>query len=156
MVIAVLVALAVCGWFVAAMPPFGVESSLATFSVAAVMLALSSVLERRRNRGLEMSERGPRLARAAPTGPSAATGPSQPSRETSMCLWGRFSWVLAAAFVIAVELWELFHSPRSLYPTLSSLANEVLGPGHRVGRAVAFVCWGACGWIVATRPRRQM
>jgi len=63
--------------------------------------------------------------------------------------------VLATGLALAVELWELFHSPRNLYPTLSSLANEVIGPGHRIGRALAFVCWGAVGLAMAASPRTR-
>jgi hypothetical protein len=65
------------------------------------------------------------------------------------------AWMLAGGLVLAVELWELFHSPRASYPTLSSLANEVIGPGHQAARAVAFVCWALCGLIVSSRPRRR-
>ncbi|MFZ2056924.1 MAG: hypothetical protein WAV54_05910 [Acidimicrobiales bacterium] len=130
------VALAACGWFAAAMPPFGIESSAVTFSVAAAMLAAGAVFAHQYSRALDLPAR-------------------EPIRDVSLRLRGMGAWLFAALVVLAVELWELFHSPRSLYPTLSSLANEVLGPGHRVVRAAAFMCWGACGLVVSSRSRRH-
>ena len=132
----VLVALAACGWFAAAMPPFGIESSAVTFSVAAAMLAASAVLAQKYSPALDL--------------PGRAS-----LRDASLRLRGAVAWSLAALVALAVELWELFHTPRSLHPTLSSLANEVLGPGHRVVRTAAFVCWGACGLVVSSRSRRH-
>jgi len=137
---AFIVALAVCGWFEAAMHPFGIESSTVTFLVAAALLVVGFALDHQRVLEPELSE----------------CDAFRPARDTSLRFRGMVTWVLAVGFVIAVELWELFHSPRSLYPTLSSLANDIIGPGHRVGRAVAFVCWGICGPIVASRPRRRV
>lgn len=136
---AVLVALAVCGWFEAAMRPFGLESSVVTFSVAAAVLATGAVLDRRRSLAPDQAE-------------DQTVGRGQDATLRSQ---GIVSWMLAVGFVIAVELWELFHGPRSLYPTLSSMANDVIGPDHRAARAVAFVCWGACGCFVSTRPGRH-
>jgi len=69
---------------------------------------------------------------------------------------GTVAWASAMLLFLAVELWEFAHHPRSLYPTLSSMANDLLGPGHRVARAVAFVCWGACGFLIASRPRLRV
>ena len=129
-------ALALCGWFEAAMRPFGLASSVVTLSAAgAVGLAGSTARRSRRD--------------------PAAGGPTGPAPDTSRRLGGVVAWVLATGFALAVELWELFHSPRNLYPTLSSLANEVIGPGHRVGRALAFVCWGAVGLAMAASPRTR-
>jgi polyferredoxin len=130
-----LVALAVCGWFEARMAPFGLSSSVVTFSVAAAVLSLSAISTRRWR-----SE--PSLAPQSPVG--------TPARLRG---YGLAAWVLVAGLVVAVELWELFHSPRSFYPTLSSLANGLIGPGHRIGRAAAFVCWAVCGLVVSERPR---
>jgi hypothetical protein len=118
------------------MPPFGIESSAVTFSVAAAMLAASAVLAQKCSPALDL-----------PAG--------EPVRDVSLRLRGMVAWSFAALVVLAVELWELFHSPRNLHPTLSSLANEVLGPGHRVVRTAAFVCWGACGLVVSSRSRRH-
>jgi hypothetical protein len=167
--------LAVCGWYVAAMPPFGIESSAFTFAVAAAMLATGIVLANRNGPSPELPLPGQNLGRTVRAGPSSAATPNRvttpeadqprgsvvdrassvgPVRDTALRSWGALAWLLATLLVVAVELWELFHSPRSLYPTLSSLANAVIGPGHRVGRAAAFVCWGACGLIVVSRPRR--
>lgn len=143
---AILVALAVCGWFVAAVPPFGVEANVVTFSAATVMLAVSAALARWQRPPLAWREG--EVNRGQPGPPTAA-------RDTSWRLPGLVAWLLTALLVVAVELWELFHAPRSAYPTLSSLANEVLGPGHRVARGAAFLCWGACGLVVGRRPGRR-
>lgn len=143
---AIFVALAVCGWFAAVVPPFGVEANAVTFSTAAATLAVSAALARRHQPWTTLREDEANRGRLSP--PAAA-------RDTSLRLPGLFAWSFAALYVVAVELWELFHVPRSAYPTLSSLANEVLGPGHRVARAVAFLCWGACGLVVARRPGRR-
>ena len=156
---ALVVALGVCGWFAAAMPPFGIESSAVTFSVAATVLAMSAVLAHRSSPALDWRVReasfGQSLDRVPTPDRAPARLPAEAIRETSMRLSGTIAWLLAALVFGAVELWELFHAPRSTYPTLSSLANEVLGPGHRVVRAVAFMCWGACGLIVPSRPSRR-
>jgi len=85
----------------------------------------------------------------APAGPDSGA-----VSGVSLRLRGVIAWALAALVVVVVELWELFHAPRSAYPTLSSLMNEVIGPGHRVARAAAFLCWGACGLVVASRSER--
>ena len=138
MIALVIVALVACGWVEAAMAPFGFESSAVTFSVAAVTIA-TGALSGRRNRALEPIEEGTRRHLA----------------DASLRLSGILAWMLAAGLVLAVELWELFNSPRNRYPTLSSLANEMIGPGHRIGRAIAFVCWALVGLILASRPRPQ-
>ncbi len=156
---ALVVALAVCGWFVAAMPPFGVESSAATFCVAAAMLAASAVVTHRSSPAFDLrvreSKAGQPFVPALDRAPARAHAPGETIGDTSLRLQGMIAWLLAVLLALAVELWELFHAPRSSYPTLSSLANEVLGPGHRVARAAAFMCWGACGLIVASRPGRR-
>ncbi len=121
------------------MRPFRLESSVVTFSVAAVVLVLAAAFDLHRSLPREL----------------AGNGSTQPVRHEPLRQKGIVAWALAGGLVLAVELWELFHVPRSLYPTLSSLANELVGPGHRVGRGVAFVCWGLCGLVVASRPRRQ-
>jgi hypothetical protein len=132
---AVLAVLAVCGFFEAAMAPFGLESSVVTFAVAAGTLGLSAALQSWPSIGLDQPVSRPLT-----------------STDSSLRSWGTFAWVLAGGLVLAVELWELFHSPRSAYPTLSSLANYVIGPGHRLGRASGFVCWALCGLVVSSRP----
>ena len=146
-------ALGVCGWLVAAMAPFAIESSAVTFAVAAAMLGLGAVLARRGNAALDSGEPGPlrsRFSKPAATGPvTTALG------DTTLRTGGVIAWLVAVALLVAVELWQLSHVPRSTYPTLSSLANEVLGPGHRVARAAAFVCWAGCGLIVVSRPSRR-
>ena len=132
-----LAALALCGWYEAAMAPFRVASSATTFSTGAAVLALGAV----RNR------------RTRPAGYREEV--TTKATHTALAHRGAVAWMLAGGLALAVELWELFHSPRSLYPTLSSLANEVVGPGHRLGRTTAFVLWGALGIVIMARTRRQ-
>jgi hypothetical protein len=133
-----LAAVCICGWLEAAARPFGVESSAITFSVGAAIVMLSAILSHRRGPAKRLTTHSVSIAEA-----------------TSFARWGILSWLLAGGLALTVELWELFHSPRARYPTLSSLANEVIGPGHRIARAVAFVCWALCGLIFASRSRRQ-
>ncbi|MGD0439466.1 MAG: hypothetical protein ABSB52_02455 [Acidimicrobiales bacterium] len=142
----IVVALVVCGWFAAGLTPLRAEANAVTFSAAAAILALSAVGGHLSGREQQMRDREPKLA-----GPRHSLG----ARDTSWRPGGFIAWSGAALLVVAVELWELFHSPRSAYPTLSSLANEVIGPGHRPARAAAFVCWGALGFLVAARPGRR-
>ncbi len=117
------------------MRPFAFESSAFTFAVAAAVVAAGVVSTRRRSRLV----------------PPVCEGGPAPS-DASLAFRGAVAWALTAGLALAVELWELFHSPRNLYPTLSSLANEVIGPGHRLGRALAFVCWGAFGLVIVSSP----
>jgi len=58
-------------------------------------------------------------------------------------------WMLLIALLGAWELNSLFRGPRSVYPTLSSLADIALRR-HPV-RMVAFVGWLALGWDIARR-----
>ena len=134
----VLAAIATCAWFEAGMRPFTLRATTFTFSAAAAIVALGA-----------FSSRGGGLRSGGIETRSARTG------ATGLGRWGSSAWVLAVAFAVAVELWELFHLPRSSYPTLSSIANAVIGPGHRVGRALAFVCWALCGLVLSARPRRR-
>jgi hypothetical protein len=118
------------------MRPFGLESNLLTLSVAAGVAAVGTI------------------SSALQKGPSSASRKEANVLVGSLRRRGTTAWSAAAGLVLAVELWQLVHHPRTLYPTLSSLANEIVGPGHRVARAVAFVCWGVCGLVVSSRPRR--
>jgi len=180
---AVFVVLAACGWFAAALRPFSAASSAVTFSTAAAVLATSALCARLRAAAPESPVRRPPAGRAepdtpapssdepdmplptaplltssSPLGPALGTGASAPHawvRDRSLRLRGSLAWLLAVLFGLAVELWELAQSPRRLHPTLSSLLNDLVGPGHRLGRAAAFVCWGACGFVVASRGRRR-
>jgi hypothetical protein len=131
--VACLVGLAGCGWLEAAMPPFRVGSTVVTFSAAAVVLVFGATVVRR----------------GFPAPVSPEWGGAAPFR-----LAGQLCWLAACLLALSVELWELAHGPRHLYPTLSSIANDVIGPGHRAARAVAFVCWGACGLALSWRPKR--
>ena len=122
------------------MPPFKLESAIMTFSVAAVVLVAGSIFR-------QLDRPTPDTVGAANSGAVARSG------EAPLRVAGSLAWLLAIMFALAVELWEFAHGPRRLYPTLSSLANDLLGPGHRLVRTAAFVCWGACGFVIASRPR---
>jgi hypothetical protein len=134
------VVLGLCGYLEAPLRPFGLASSLFTFSVAAGVLLVGAI-----------------CSTQWPSAPDPVR-PSMPpeSRGHSLRLIGATAWSLAGSLVVAVELWELFHSPRRSYPTLSSLANELIGPGHRAARSVAFVCWALCGLALSARPRHRL
>lgn len=133
----VLVALAACGWIEAGLAPFRAGSTALTLGAAAVLVALGM-----------LADRSARAPRAAPAVPGSATG-----RGLSRA--GLAAWAVSLCYAVVVELWEYFRSPRSLHPTLSSLANEVIGPGHRPARACAFVAWGLGCVGLARRPRRR-
>lgn len=57
---------------------------------------------------------------------------------------GVLLWGALALAVVAFELIMLFHSPRSSYPTISSLANAAVF-GHAWGRPVFGLIWLAIG-----------
>ena len=122
------------------MAPFGIGANVVTFSVAAALLGTAALLGRRTS--------------GSKTCP-ASTPSTGAEGVASLRLMGTLAWLIVALFTLAVELWEYAHGPRHLYPTLSSLANEVLGPGHRIARAVAFVCWGLIGLVIASPPRSR-
>ena len=107
---ALVVALAVCGWFVVAMPPFGVESSAATFSVAAAMLAASAVLTHRSSLAFDLRVREPNLGQPlvpaldrAPTRAPACV-PGETIGDTSLRLRGTLTWLLAVLLALAVSV----------------------------------------------------
>lgn len=58
-------------------------------------------------------------------------------------------WSVVAGVVVAWELFALFHGPRSVYPTISSL--YVAAAKLRLVRAVAFSGWMALGVWIARR-----
>lgn len=59
-------------------------------------------------------------------------------------------WVALFAVALAVELASYFHpGPRSLYPTFSSLSDDVLR--YRPVKAAVFFGWLAGGWHLVTR-----
>lgn len=57
---------------------------------------------------------------------------------------GILLWCALALAVAAFELIMLFHSPRSSYPTISSLANAAVF-GHAWGRPIFGLIWLAIG-----------
>jgi hypothetical protein len=59
-------------------------------------------------------------------------------------------WV---GLIAAATLWELaalFSSPRDDHPTLSSIADDVMGT--HPGRAATFALWLVVGWLLFVRP----
>jgi len=124
------------------MQPFTVESATVTFSVAAVVLVAGALFGHVTHPARD----------TIPPGAPATYGGAPHSRGASLRVIGWLAWFLAITLAVGVELWEFAHGPRRLYPTLSSLVNDVLGPGHRLVRAAAFACWGTCGFVIASRP----
>lgn len=66
--------------------------------------------------------------------------------------WAPDAWCGWAVVLVALAGWELVAyalSPRSMYPTLSSLADSALRP--RAVEAAAFMVWLGLGWNLARR-----
>lgn len=126
--------LAAYAWFVTGFATFTWPARLAVLGTAVVLLEAAG---RRRS-----STRG-----ATATG-RAAAGDAGGGRAGARS-GGYVVWI---ALILALGAWELnalFRSPRSMYPTLSSLAD--VGLGHHAVRAAAFVVWLAAGWVLARR-----
>lgn len=58
-------------------------------------------------------------------------------------------WSVLVVALAAWELFALFHGPRHVYPTASSLLHEV-DRSHPI-RAVLFLAWLAFGWDLLKR-----
>jgi hypothetical protein len=78
--------------------------------------------------------------------PSVVEHPVMRSSRGSAALW---LGLVVVAF--AWELFAYFSSPREDHPTLSVIADEVMGV--RLGRAVVFLMWIALGCALVMRPR---
>ena len=81
-----------------------------------------------------------------------AVGPTGGSAAPGTAAVGVYGWLMWTTPVAAVTAWELFcyfHSPRTRYPTLSSLIDML--DSTRVGKAIAFAAWLALGWFLAGR-----
>lgn len=135
---ALLVALAGCGWIEAGLAPFRAPSTALTLAAGAGLVAFGLLADR--------------MGAPAPEPVPERTGPVAGNALAGI---GVAAWTAAVSYAVAVELWEYLQSPRRLHPTLSSLANVVLGPGHRPLRAAAFVAWGIGCVVLARRPRRR-
>lgn len=110
------------GWVVAHTRPFTWGSTLATFGTV-VPLGLVAWWQRR------------------PGVPAVL----RRHRSQTGLLRRTWPWGVLAGAVLALELVELFQSPRRLHPTISSLVNpELVGAGHRWVAATVWVavsCW---------------
>ena len=60
-------------------------------------------------------------------------------------------WIGLVVVAFAYELFAFFSSPRADHPTLSVIADNVMGA--HPGRALVFVLWLALGWALVTTPR---
>ena len=60
-------------------------------------------------------------------------------------------WISLVVVAFAWELRAFFSSPRADHPTLSTIADNVMGV--HPGRAFVFVLWLALGWLLVTTPR---
>jgi hypothetical protein len=57
--------------------------------------------------------------------------------------WGWMAWVVAIVLLGSWQMYTLFHSPRTTYPTVSYLINQVTS--HRPLLALMFLLWIAFG-----------
>ena len=129
MAVAALLAAALAGW-ASGTAPFSVPADVAV-SVPSAMLAAVLVAQR-----------------VAPTRRlwRPRTLPVEGARDRRSSA----PWVALIVLMLAVELASYFHpGPRSLYPTVSSIADRALR--YRPVKAAAFLGWLAGGWYLVTR-----
>lgn len=62
---------------------------------------------------------------------------------------GTAVWVAVISLAVGLQLLMYFGSPRDLYPTLSSFAEEVFSI-HAL-RAASFAAWLGLGWLLVAR-----
>lgn len=133
---AVVVALAAVflayGWLASAPRPFTPAADVAVF-LPALALVAGVALQARRSALL------PALLRRRPMVPGAAAA----------TLRRAFAWFGVGAAVVALELVELFSSPRRTHPTVSSLMDPTFALHPE--RFAYFVAWLALGAFLATR-----
>lgn len=136
--------LAAYAWFVTGFATFTWPARLAVLGTAVVLLEAAG---RRRS-----STRGATATGRATTGAAAAGEAAAGDAGGGRAGARSGGYVVWIALILALGAWELnalFRSPRSMYPTLSSLAD--VGLGHHAVRAAAFVVWLAAGWVLARR-----
>jgi hypothetical protein len=66
--------------------------------------------------------------------------------------WGWLPWIVAIVLIGAWQMYTLFHSPRTTYPTVSYLINEVTS--RRPLRTLMFLLWIWFG-VELTRAARR-
>jgi hypothetical protein len=133
---------AVYSWWLASTTPFTWTAD----GVVAVGFGLMAVvagnkLVRPRPRAADPDTRSTGSAGRA----GADGGPSPPTR----------AWVLALAFVVAVELFTYvagWSGNRHDFPTISSLYDTAAG--YRAAKAAIVFAWVALGWALFHRQRR--
>jgi hypothetical protein len=84
----------------------------------------------------------------------AAMRTSRTKRADSVDASSRGSAAIWLGLVVLAACWELnayFSSPRSAHPTLSVIADDVMGV--RPGRALVFGLWLALGWVLVRDSR---
>ena len=133
--VALVLGVMIAAWVEAGLAPFTWPATATTAATALVVVAAATW--RRRVQGGARPGGGGTERRERPSGALRAAG--------------ALAWAGAAAALVAWELAEYFRLPRSAHPTLSSLAQPYIGPGHHAARAAAFAVWAAAGWFLARR-----
>jgi hypothetical protein len=64
-------------------------------------------------------------------------------------LVGRIAWGAVIGIALGWELYAYAHQPRTSYPTMSSVMNEL--DGSHIARALALMLWLALGWDLVQR-----
>ncbi len=132
----------VYGWWVTGLDGFTAEARVA---IAVPVLAVWGAAAWR-DRGVERVAVLTWLARA----PAAAARIGRPSERPPVpTLLGAAAWVGLIAAIVVVELWLFFQTPRSSYPTASSLLNQV--DDVRAVEVAMFGAWAALGWAALRR-----
>jgi hypothetical protein len=81
--------------------------------------------------------------RSSVSGPSVAVGQVAPT-------WRQAApWAALVGLLAALELAAYLSSPRRDHPTLSSVADTVMGT--HLGRAALFAGWLGLGWVMFSR-----
>ena len=130
------------GWWVTGLDGFTTEARAA---IAVPVLAVWGAAAWR-DRGVERVAVRTWLARA----PAVVARLGRPSESPpGATLLGVAAWVGLIAVIAVVQLWLFSKTPRSSYPTASSLLNQV--DGVRVVQVTMFGAWAALGWAALRR-----
>lgn len=131
--VAAIVSVLAYSWWVTTFRPFTWPIRIAT-AVPAVFLVLLAFRDRRRRTGLRSWVSSWHLVER-----EDEDGREPPLWRRVVWRGGTVAWILLIVGITAWELLARFHTPRSAYPTLSSLSDSVTRM-HAV-RFLAFVLW---------------
>ncbi len=139
--VALVLGVMIAAWIEAGVATFTWPATVTTAATSVVVVAVATFRRRSRHGRGSGGGKGGRNTRVEQLGPTSG----------AVRVTGTLAWVGVAAAFVGWELAELFRLPRSAHPTLSSLTQPYVGPGHYVARAAAFVAWAAIGWVLARR-----